>query len=297
MLPPITTEAGPPPDPDRTHPLIYAESCLRCARFLLAVWEAGGWIEKALERLILPPPKLRGESKTSAQQADKARLTSLAPSNTVPRSTIALWVSMAYSPQLSLLSLPQRLRILGEVSSIFGRIGYLRKESFVLREVAALCGEGVAGKGIEVFPAEVTKPAPPTIVEESEDLGDVSGQSITRSTTPLSRSTVSLVSAISIVTPERTASIVRTTSDTAGNESIIRVAEKVCEAFGIEVVPRVTKENSQKRKSILQGGAVEASLDGKGRFGWQALQVGVLRDAISIAEALPGSSFVLRLEI
>ena len=161
----------------------------------------------------------------------------------------------------------------------------------MLREVAALCGEGVAGKGIEIFPAEVTKPIPPpTIVEESEDLGDVSGQSITRSTTPLSRSTVSLVSTISTaVAPERTASIVRTTSDTAGNESIIRVAEKVCEAFGIEVVPRVMKEKSSKRRSILQGGAVEAELDGKGRFGWQALQVGVLRDAISIAEALPGS--------
>ena len=85
LPPPPTSEEEPPPDPDRSHPLIYAEACLRCARFLLAVWEAGGWIERALERLVIPAPRLRGEAKTSVEQARAARLTSLAPSNTVPK--------------------------------------------------------------------------------------------------------------------------------------------------------------------------------------------------------------------
>jgi hypothetical protein len=278
MLTPLSNgEDQPPPDPDRAHPLVYAEACLRCARFLLAVWESGGWIERALDRLVLPPAKMRGESKTSEEQARAARLVSLAPTNTVPRSSIALWTSMAYSPQLSTLALPIRLRITGEIASIFGRIGYRRKESFVLRELAALCGEGVAGKEIEVFSAESATPprsgTPSTIVEEDE-------QVLTRRT-PTARLKKLRIQSNNLHGP----SIVRTSSDSAGNESIVRLAEKVCEAFGIDVVPRANAKGAQT-------GAIQVrpkgNLDTQDRFGWPLLQVGILTDAIGIAEALPG---------
>lgn len=288
MLPPITSaEDQPPPDPDRTYPLIYAESCLRCARFLLAVWESGGWIEKALERLILPPTMPRGELLSSNDQARKARLISMRPENTVQRSTIALWVSMAYSPHLATLALPLRLRITGEISSIFARIGYRRKESFVLRELAALCGEGVAGKEFEVYSAESTNGMnghSATIHEEREDIPN-----------HRTKSSVSSVPNVLTTPPKSTvnklASIVRTTSDTAGNDSIVRVAEKVCEAFGIEVVSRAEKKSG----AIEEERATELTI-GVRSVGWPALQVGVLRDAIMIAEALPGS-FCRRLSL
>lgn len=270
----------PPPDPDRAHPLVYAEACLRCARFLLAVWEANGSIDKALERLVQPPPNWSEEAKTSEEEARAARLRSLAPSNTVPRSSIASWVSLAYSPHLSALSLPTRLRVTGEIASIFGRIGYRRKESFVLRELAALCGEGVAGKGIEVFSTVDPSPHPPTIKEEGDESATATppapnGRPILRINPPSSDSAPS---------------IVRTTSDSAGNDSIIRIAEKVCEAFGIIVVPKVTARmlQEERRRSLLQGRPVEIMESERDRFGWSGLQVGVLRDAISIAEALPG---------
>lgn len=289
MLPePATSEDAPPLDPDRTHPLIYAEACLRCARFLLAVWEAGGWIERALDRLILPPPRLRGEAKTSEEQARSARLTSLAPSNTVPRSTIASWLSLAYNPQLASLALPIRLRVTGEIASIFGRIGYRRKESFVLRELAALCGDGVGGKRIEVLghnegPGGGAKLRSDTIPEEGED-------EVARVLSPTSNGN----SRGGFRDCTKTASIdlkhssVRTTTDSAGNESVIRLSEKVCEAFGIEVIPGIAKKGGS-RKSVMQGSHIESSESGKNRFGWPVLQVGVLRDAISIAEALPGT--------
>lgn len=282
MLPPLSTSDDHlPVDPDRTYPLVYAEACLRNARFLLAVWESGGWIEKALERLITPPPNLRGDAVSSAAHAAAARTTSMAPSNTVPRSSIAQWVSMAYSPQLATLPLPLRLRVTGEISSIFAKIGYRRKESFVLREIAALCGEGVAGKGIEVYSAAVTIARPPSAIEEEDEDtgGDARPRTFTRD----------VAQSPALASIDRLASIVRTTSDTQGNASIIRVAEKVCEAFGIQVVPRGSKEQSEdegQRQSLLQIPLVGE----QERVGWPALQVGVLHDAILIAEALPGKS-------
>lgn len=286
MLPTLNPAPDqPPPDPDRAHPLVYAEACLRCARFLLAVWESSGNVAKALERLVLPLPSLRDEVQTSGEEARSARLRSLAPSNTVPRSSIATWVSLAYSPHLAYLALPTRLRVTGEIASIFGRIGYRRKESFVLRELAALCGEGVAGRGIEVFSTAPPVPATPSIKEEGDEPA-----STTSPSAPNGRPNLRINP--SLPSPETAASIVRTTSDSAGNESIIRVAEKVCEAFGIVVVPKASTRQAkeEKRRSLLQGRPIEIQESERDQFGWSGLQVGVLRDAISIAEALPGQS-------
>ncbi|GAA6003089.1 hypothetical protein JCM10207_001980 [Rhodosporidiobolus poonsookiae] len=291
MLTPLERpDDAPPPDPDRAHPLVYVESCLRLAYFYLAIFEAQGSIPKALDRLVTSPtsPSVHSPS-TGTAQARAARLTSFSPANTVPRSTIAQWISSAYSPYLALLALPSRLRVTAEIASLFGRIGYRRKEAFVLRELAALCAEGVAGKSIEVFPAAAGHPA--TIVEESDD----------------SRSTATPPSSAlqpngkGRPSPHRLASgsVVRTASDPAGNESIVRVTEKVCEAFGIVVAPKVSREEArvEKRKSLIQGRTLEILESEVGGFGWPGLQVSVLKDAIGIAEALPDYQAAIRFTV
>ncbi|GAA5864034.1 hypothetical protein JCM1840_000679 [Sporobolomyces johnsonii] len=292
MLTPLNLPAdAPPPDPDRAHPLIYAEACLRCAHFLLAVYEARGSMPTALERLVSPSPSPSSPTSptSTADQARTARLASLAPSNTVPRSSIAQWISNAYSPHLALLSLPIRLRITAEVASLFGRIGYRRKEAFVLRELAALCAEGVAGKGIEVFPVGGAL-APSPIPEEPSTKG------VNRAAPP--DGPPLLNGALSVPT-DRTASIVRTTSDSAGNDSVVRIAEKVCEAFGIRVAPKTTVADAKadRRKSLMQGRALEIMESGVGTFGWPGLQMGVLKDAIAIAEALPDYQAAIRFTV
>ncbi|SCV69753.1 BQ2448_1147 [Microbotryum intermedium] len=297
-------DTPPPPDPDRCHPLIYAEACLRIARFLLAVHEAGGKIERAIEKLVVPlncsiSSALRKSSpfmtsspeagtKNSEDEAQEAQWRSLSPSNPVPRSMIAQWASMAYSAHLGQISLPTRLRVTGEIASFFGRIGYRRKEGFVLRELAALCGQGVAGKGVEVFSA-VHGPTPSSPVSAKEGSNKVGAE---------------LLPAMN----DRTASIVRTTSDSAGNESIIRIAEKVCQSFGIVVVPRIAKDSTTKtssshhsrQKSLFQGRPLELDprLSSPGStFGWSHLQMGVLKDAISVAEALPDYQAAIRFTV
>ncbi|SCZ89502.1 BZ3500_MvSof-1268-A1-R1_Chr9g10432 [Microbotryum saponariae] len=299
-------ETPPPPDPDCCHPLIYAEACLRIARFLLAVHEARGKIERAIEKLIIPSncsasSALRkgstfmtstsaARTKNSEDEAQEARWRSLSPSNPVPRSMIAQWASMAYSAHLGQLALPTRLRVTGEIASFFGRIGYRRKEGFVLRELAALCGQGVAGKGVEVFSA-VHGTSPTSPVSATKDGHKVSGGQ--------------LLPAMN----DRTASIVRTTSDSAGNESIIRIAEKVCESFGIVVVPRIARDTSTpntasghhlRQKSLLQGRPLELDYrlsSSTSPFGWSHLQMGVLKDAISVAEALPDYQAAIRFTV
>ncbi|GAA5826496.1 hypothetical protein JCM11251_002398 [Rhodosporidiobolus azoricus] len=277
-------------DPDRAHPIVYAEACLRCAHFLIAVHEAQGAMQKALERLVSPSSTAPPFPRSGADQAQKARLTSLSPSNTVPRSSIATWISNAYSPHLSKLDLPIRLRLTSEVASLFGRIGYRRKEAFVLRELAAICAEGVAGKSIEVFAAD--GPAHPFPVAEED--GRSSGAS-----TPLSSTLQSNGKRPPSLSRLKSGSIVRTTSDPAGNESIVRITEKVCEAFGIRVAPRVPRERTkeEKRKSLIQGRSLEIMENEVGTFGWPGLQVGVLKDAISIAEVLPDYQAAIRFTV
>jgi hypothetical protein len=241
---------------------------------------------KALEHLISPTPSSPPVPVKSAEQARIARLASFSPSNTVPRSSIATWLANAYSPHLLTLTLPVRLRLTSEIASLYGRIGYRRKESFVLRELAALCAEGVAGKSIEVFPAAGGTAGPSPIAEEA-------GSPRSNGTVP---PTALQPDSNGRPTPSRFASgsIVRTTSDPAGNESIVRITEKVCEAFGIQVAPKVSREDAKasKRKSVVQGRTLEIMESEVGTFGWPSLQVGVLKDAIGIAEALPGA-FVL----
>lgn len=284
MLTPLDRSSdASPPDPDRAHPLVYIESCLRSAHFLLAVYESHGTMSKALERLCAPTPSSPPPPLGSAEQARVARFASFSPSNTVPRSFIATSLASAYSPHLVTLSLPTRLRLTSEIASLYGRIGYRRKEAFVLRELAALCAEGVAGKSIEVFPAAGGTAGPSPIAEEmgsprSNDVATPSALQPAGNGRPA---------------PHRftSGSIVRTTSDSAGNESIVRITEKVCEAFGIQVAPRVSREDAKaaKRKSMVQGRTLEIMESEVGTFGWPSLQVGVLKDAIGIAEALPGA--------
>jgi hypothetical protein len=191
---------------------------------------------------------------------------SLSPSNSVPRSTIATWLSAASSSYLSTLALPVRLRVTGEVASMFERIRYPRKAAFVLRELAALCAEGVAKKGA-------------TVEATPEGQADASLSPVREEESPSACS----AGTGSTVASSVHASIVRMTSDSAGNDSVVQIAEKVCEAFGVDVVPK-SRDGKRQRQGSPQGHWFSS----REHFGWPALQIGALKDSISIAEALPG---------
>ena len=286
-------------DPDRTHPILYVECCLRAAWFLVAVSEVKGDIRQAikllvpvLEPVLEPPPPPRERQRA-------VRLASLSPSNAVPRATIAGWASEAYTSLLATVALPVRMRLTGEIASVYGRIGYRRKEAMLLRELAGLCAQGVAGRGVEVFSVEeqADGSTSTTIIEEDENGAPAMPAKQSASAPPKlpRRVPPSLLAAAG----ERGGSIVRTTSDATGNDSIIRLAERVCDAFGITVVPRLIPEpaGGNKRRSMMQGRALALQEDERRRFGWARLQVGLLKDAVAIAEALPDYQAAIRFTV
>lgn len=227
---------------------------------------------RAVERLCLNEADSAGD-----EGRGSARRRALNPSNPLQRSAIALPLSLAYSPHLASLALETRVRLLGEIARGFGKIGYERKRGFVLRELAGVLGEGVGRRG----GAEVvtTSKSTTTIREEDEDGGTSKRASLDAGRKALPRS------------PAPPSTVRTTSTDQTGNESIITILETVCSAFGIDILPRVsslTARKEERRKSVLQGPAAEEVDDTALRFGWPSLQMGVLRDAIAVAEALPG---------
>ncbi|BGP55929.1 hypothetical protein JCM8202v2_003536 [Rhodotorula sphaerocarpa] len=255
MLTPLRSLRNPtaPLDPDRAHPILYVEACLRNANFLLAVNEAKGSMPKALQALLSPPAD-QGEV-DGVDQARRARVNSLAPSNTVPRSSIAIWLNSAYSAHLAALAPSVRILVLTEVARLYGRIGYRRKEAFVLREVVALRADALALERAEedgwLSPGS---PASPTSARAGLPLG----MPVARPSNPRG----------------------------GGDDSITRAVERVCGVFGLGSA-------SAPLANLDALGAPEVTL--QRRFGWPAIQLGVLKDAILISRNLQDYQTAVRL--
>lgn len=251
-------------DPDRAHPLLYIEACLRSAKYLLAINEAQGSIPKALQRLVSPTVPI-SIAESGPEQARRARLNSLALSNTVPRSSVAAWLDSAYSPHLATLSVPMRIRVLAEIASCFGRIGYRRKEAFVLREVAALCADSAASQ------------------QAALALRDRSGNgSLALRIDTGSKSSRNGTNGKVLPTPRRRAGIATDT-----HLQILEVLERVCSAYGLDPGPTGDDHASAETASPIE--QTQTSSAGT-RFGWPSIQLGTLQDATRMAEMVNGSS-------
>ncbi|GAA5873361.1 hypothetical protein JCM3774_000758, partial [Rhodotorula dairenensis] len=262
-------------DPDRAHPVLYAEACLRSAKFLLAVHEAQGSMPKALQKLVSPTwPEAQSES--GADQARRARLNSLAPSNTVPRSSIASWLDSAYSPYLATVSVPTRIRVLAEVANCFARIGYRRKEAFVLREVAALCTDRAA------------------IQQRSNTLQDSAekrGLDLRLDMGPLPY--VDGTNGKARPTPRR-----RAVAPADTQLQVLGLVERACTAYGLTIA--ATAQNGAEIRP--QAGDTswveqERTSSAEHRFGWPSIQLGVLQDAMRMTEALNDYQNAMRFTI
>ncbi|CAE6527717.1 unnamed protein product [Rhizoctonia solani] len=82
-----------------------------------------------------------------------------------------------------------------------------------------------------------------------------------------------------------------------GNESILRIVKYVCEIHGIDV-SRVQVGLEDVGAGTKDGGGAddEIELDSP-RFGWREVQVGAVREAVQIAEALPDHRAVAQLAL
>ena len=181
--------------------------------------------------------------------------------STITRTQIANVAAMAHGPWLMHLQPHDRIRVLSALATIYSCLGFVRKEVYVLREVLSVVMD--------------------MIVSAREEMREGLNSAISPGGSPNTAA-----AQISI----------REHEFGDGNESVVRLVRYICAGYGIDLAavrllgkdqPSVTDEGEERRERDLDED-VEMDIAKPSPFGWAELQVGVVREAVAIAEALPG---------
>ncbi|KAG9008552.1 hypothetical protein FRB93_006471 [Tulasnella sp. JGI-2019a] len=269
------TTPGFPPDEELTAlSYLYSQSVLRHTNFLMAIWADKGWCPAALRSL------LQGSRPESLDPdiVSEAYLCGLSTVATISRATISATVSQAHGPHIMHLQPSDRLRTLNAIAATYSCLGFKRKEVFVLREVLA-----------SVMDMLVTarEEASRTTTNNGQHVGlGIPGAElpVTPAAPPLDskRTTGSLGNVVS-----------RENVNDAGNESVLKLVRYVCGIYGVDLtkvgIVEANEIESQEQVDDIENDDVSTLSPGDGvdRFGWPDLQLGVVREAVAIAEALP----------
>lgn len=257
----------PAPDGQLVHSLLaslYCTCVLRQSSLLFATWSAKGWGPLAFTTMLHPgpkpyvPPTLADNNWFTLE-----RLTSLSG---IPRSSISSALGQLHGPWLLHLGQRERIAVLEMAASLYASIGYQRKEAYILREVLGcvldlmVCGREEDG---HIQTPNVPQSASVSIHNIHPVLGGNLG-------------TVG----------------VRLSESTSGNESILRLLTHVCRVLGINL-EAVGIGDSMETMVVGQTPSLDDYDEDiveevKESFGWSELQVGVIREAVAVAEALPG---------
>ncbi|KAH9856984.1 TRAPP II complex [Lenzites betulinus] len=270
-------KATPTTEPEATLSLLaylYCSSVLRHSTLLYSIWSSKGWGPLAFTSMIQPGPSLflpatlsNNASPTSASSARNtyAALERLTSITGITRAQISASLSQAHGPWLLHLDARERVRTLQFIAAMFGSLGHVRKEAYVLREVLGcildliVCGRDERGTGsARVLSAGLTS--------RTASLGGAA------------QGTVGI----------------RENERTEGNESILRLVKHVCRVHGIDLeAVKLLDITSPKRDSQQSESSEDADLaeelmaSTREPFGWPELQIGIIREAIAVAEALP----------
>lgn len=250
--------------------LAYLYSCavLRQASLLFSVWSAKGWGPLAFSTMLQPgptpylPPTLSHEALTS--WANLERLSTLSG---VPRSSISAILAQVHGPWLLHLGPRERISILENTASLYACLGYRRKEAYILREVlGCILDLIVCGREEDGFSRLSSVPLPAGLGIQ----GLNSGSSNQRGNVGI-----------------------RFSENIDGNESVLKLLKYVCKVLGINLDAVRLVENSDENSADQQGANTsiedEMATEFMEPYGWPELQVGVVREAVAVAEALPGT--------
>ena len=183
--------------------------------------------------------------------------------STITRTQIANVAAMAHGPWLMQLQPHDRIRVLSALATVYSCLGFVRKEVHVLREVLSVVMD--------------------LIVSAREDMREGSASAMSPGGSP-----GAAPAQISI----------REHEFGDGNESIVRIVRHVCAVYGVDLgaVRLLEKDPSPMANGMDEEEEKEGGFDEDAEmdiakplpFGWAELQVGVVREAVAIAEALPG---------
>lgn len=121
---------------DFTHPLIHASACVQYARFLIAVWSCHGWNGECFDQLLYggTPLLLRGENPRSPPPGEDTFI-SWSLDSGVRRDEIATAASQALTLSVPALKPRDQVLVLSSMASIFGWLGFVRRETYLLRRL------------------------------------------------------------------------------------------------------------------------------------------------------------------
>jgi hypothetical protein len=140
--------------------------------------------------------------------------------------------------------------MLENIAYLYSSLGYHRKEAYILREVVGCIMDLVVCAREENEPAYSSGAVVNGV--GPGDLGAVAMKGIQRST---------------------------------GNESVLKLVKYICEVHGIdlEAVAFITQGTQEESQDTSSDDLLEDP------YGWPELQTGIIREALAIAEALPGT--------
>lgn len=294
--------------------LLYTEAALRTGTLLFAIWSAKGWGPVAFATLVrggIPPvfSSLSGENADRKADNPDANidptrnlgptLSSLSGRPAVPlalmlrmstitqisRAQIANVTGQAHGPWLQHLLPRDRIRILTQLATLYACLGFRRKEVYILRELLAcvvdliICAREEGGMNASTGRMSTASGAMDTT--DNRAAGWPGAERLAQISQPLEGSQTS----------EHTGEIgVRIAETTEGNESILRIVKYICEIYGIDVSRvQVGAEDANAEAANEKDGSIDDDIEPEAvGFGWREVQVGVVREAVQIAEALPG---------
>ncbi|OCB84083.1 hypothetical protein A7U60_g8755 [Sanghuangporus baumii] len=236
---------------------LYVRACLRHASLMYYIWLGNGFNTLAFDALL--------HGRLDARNLDEQlRLSSANSTADISRSAISEVLTQVHGPWLLHLDSRERLESLRSLSRMYSGLRYRRKEAYVLRElVACLLDLLVQGREETKGTSELSLGLP----DESRARRNLGNGSVG----------------------------VREREDAVGNASILRVVKYICGVHGIDLDSvgfSVTKSINGTRDSRdsspeIQHAKQAILRQSLLRSTWPDLQVGLIRESLAVAEALP----------
>lgn len=258
-------------DQDQQYPFLtylYITCVLRHTSLLYSVWSAKGWGPVAFTTLVDPGPTPRIPPTLShPDQLSFVNLERLSITSGIKRSQISEVLSQAHGPWLLHLGSRERITVLQFIAAMYGYLGYKRKEAYVLRETIG-CVMDLVVCGREHYDDYRLSSAMPVVIGADASVSSAGTLGV------------------------------RESEPTEGNEGVVKLVKYICKIHGVDleavsvvetgleaIRPRDSRKNEKRESEVPP--APEDDLP-KEPIGWPELQIGIVREAIAVAEALPG---------
>lgn len=248
---------------------LYSTAAIRQASLFFSIWSAKGWGPLAFTTMLQPganpylPPTLSNPEHNTSLNLERLSIVS-----GISRSTVSGYLAQAHGPWLVHLGPTERLAVLETMAGMYACLGYKRKEAYVLREVLG-CIMDLLVCGREENRKPNTSPGGSGLGIRNVSFGGGTGIPGTVG--------------------------VRQNESAEGNASILRLLKHVCRVLGInlEAVKLVNTSEASAEDCKAAVTSDEMSEDAphdvlQEVYGWPELQIGVIREAIAVAESLPG---------